>query len=192
MRKIAALGIATLMALTAGMATPGEAAENETTVHVALTDMSASMGMGPMGQMMMGPGYGWGPGAMGRGMMAPGYGWGPGLLGPNMVMSMMAIRIDRDTVKSGLVKFEVTNWSRSVEHEMLIVAVDNPAGQLPYDYDQAKVIEDQVKILGDTSELQPNVSHTLEVTLAPGSYLLVCNVPGHYAAGMATPFRVTP
>ena len=61
MKKIAALGIATLMALTAGIETQGEAAENEAIVRVALTDMSASVGMGPMGQMMMGPGYGLAP-----------------------------------------------------------------------------------------------------------------------------------
>jgi uncharacterized cupredoxin-like copper-binding protein len=30
------------------------------------------------------------------------------------------------------------------------------------------------------------------VTLAAGSYLLICNLPGHYAAGMAVPLNVTP
>jgi uncharacterized cupredoxin-like copper-binding protein len=114
------------------------------------------------------------------------------MMGSNMMMGMMAIRIDHDTVKAGSVKFDVTNWSRGMLHEMLVVAVDSPTTPLPYDYGQAKVKEDQVKVLGDTSELQPNVSSSLEVTLAPGSYLLICNVPGHYSAGMAVPFRVTP
>jgi len=40
--------------------------------------------------------------------------------------------------------------------------------------------------------MQPNASKTLDVTLAAGSYLLICNVPGHYAAGMVTPLTVTP
>jgi uncharacterized cupredoxin-like copper-binding protein len=181
------------------------AAENPAVVKVALTDMSASSGMGPMGQMMMGPGYGWGQGMMGRGMMRPGYGWGPGptgpgygygqgfgMMGPNMMMGMMAIRVDQQTVKAGPVKFDVTNWSRFLPHEMLVVAVDNSATPLPYDYGEAKVSEDEVKVLGDTLELQPNKSDSIEVTLQPGSYLLICNVPGHYAAGMAVPFTVTP
>ena len=32
----------------------------------------------------------------------------------------------------------------------------------------------------------------LDARLTPGSYLLICNVPGHYAAGMVTPLTVTP
>jgi uncharacterized cupredoxin-like copper-binding protein len=140
-----------------------------------------------MGRRMMRPGYGWEPGTMG-----PGYGYGLGMMGPNMMMGMMAIRIDQDTIKAGPVKFDVTNWSRFIPHEMLILAVDNPATALPYDYNEAKVNEDQLKVLGDTSKLQPNKSGSVEVTLAPGSYLLICNVPGHYAAGMATTLRVTP
>jgi uncharacterized cupredoxin-like copper-binding protein len=132
---------------------------------------------------MMGQGYGWG-----QGMMGQGYGWGQG----NMMMGMMAIRIDHDTVKAGSVTFDVTNWSRVALHELLVVPVDDPTTPLPYDYKQAKVDEAQVKIIGDTSELQPNGSRTLQVTLTPGSYLLICNVPGHYAAGMATPLQVVP
>jgi uncharacterized cupredoxin-like copper-binding protein len=200
MTRIASIVIVAIVAIAMSTATPSIAAENSTIVKVALTDMSSSAGMGPMGQMMMGgPGYGWGQGMMGRGMMRPGYGWGPGttgpgygMMGPNMMMGMMAIRVDQDTIKAGPVKFDVTNWSRYLPHEMLVVAVDNPATALPYDYGEAKVNEDQVKVLGDTSELQPNKSASVEVTLAPGSYLLICNVPGHYAAGMAVPLVVKP
>jgi uncharacterized cupredoxin-like copper-binding protein len=143
-----------------------------------------------MGQWMME--RGWDQGMMGRGGMRPGYGWGPSSGGPNLTMSMMAIRIDRDTVKTGPVTFDITNWSRIIPHEMLIVAVADPTAQLPYDYNQALVRENAVKVLGDTGPLQPNVSGTVKVTLAPGSYLLICNIPGHYAAGMATPLQVTP
>lgn len=195
--------VAALIAIALSTATPAVAAENEIVIKVALTDMSASAGMGPMGQMMMGPNYGWGQGMMGRGMMrpgygggsgttGPGYGYGSGMMGPNMMVGMMAIRIDQESIKAGPVKFDVTNWSRFLPHEMLIVAVDNPATSLPYDYNEATVNEDQLKILGDTSELRPTQSGSVEVTLKPGSYLLICNVPGHYAAGMATTLRVTP
>ena len=117
---------------------------------------------------------------------------GPGMMGPGMMMGMMAVRITQPSIKAGAVRFDVTNWSRSMLHEMLVVAVDNPQAPLPYDYGQAKVAEDQVKVLGDTGDLQPGASYTLDVTLTPGSYLLICNVPGHYAAGMVTPLTVTP
>ena len=46
--------------------------------------------------------------------------------------------------------------------------------------------------VGETQELQPNASKSIQLTLAPGNYLLVCNVPGHYAAGMVLAFTVAP
>ncbi len=190
-RRVAYLAVALPVALT--FALPA-AAESQTTVKVALTDMSSAMGMGPAGHGMMG----YGMMSPGHGMM--GYGWsGPGQgqngtwpMGPGMMMGMMAVRINQPSVKAGAMRFDITNWSRGMLHEMLVVAVDNPEAPLPYDYAQAKVAEDQVKVLGDTSSLQPGASYTLDVTLTPGSYLLICNVPGHYAAGMVTPLTVTP
>jgi uncharacterized cupredoxin-like copper-binding protein len=165
-------------------------------VKVALTDMSSAMSgwhgrgmMGWGGQGQQGQGNNWGPGMMGWSRPGQGGNSGPGMMGPGMMG--MAVRIDHDTVKAGQVRFDVTNWSRGMIHEMMIVAVDNPQAPLPYDYTQTKVAEDQVKVLGDTENLQPNASKSLEVTLAPGTYLLICNVPGHYAAGMVTPLSVT-
>jgi len=156
------------------------------------------MGPGMMGPGMMGPGM-MGPGMMGPGMMGQSQGspypgmMGPGMMGSGMMMNgMMSIRVDKSTVKAGAVTFDVTNWSRSVLHEVLVVSVDNPNAPLPYDYAQARVPEEQVKVLGEAGDLEPNASRTLELTLAPGSYLLVCNVPGHYAAGMVAPLNVTP
>ena len=170
------------------------AAESQTPVKVALTDMSSAMGMGPAGRGMMGHGMmSPGQGMMGYGWSNPGQGQsGTWPMGPGMMMGMMAVRINQPSVKAGAVRFDVTNWSRGMLHEMLVVAVDNPQAPLPYDYAQAKVAEDQVKVLGDTGDLQPGASYTLDVTLTPGSYLLICNVPGHYAAGMVTPLTVTP
>jgi uncharacterized cupredoxin-like copper-binding protein len=47
-------------------------------------------------------------------------------------------------------------------------------------------------VLGETNELQANASKTIELTLAQGNYFLLCNVPGHYAAGMVLAFTVAP
>ena len=211
MRQYLQYAVAALLMLTPAAA-PSLAADGQTTVKAALLDMSSVMPMGMMGYGMMGPGWGQGQGMMNPGMMGPGwlqgqgptnpgmmgqgmmgYGMmGPGMMGQGMMGGMMSIRVDKPTVKAGTVTFDVTNWSRSVLHEMLVVSVDNPTAPLPYDYPQARVPEDQVKVLGEAADLQPNVSKTFEVTLAPGSYLLICNLPGHYAAGMAVPLSVTP
>jgi uncharacterized cupredoxin-like copper-binding protein len=177
--------IAAALSMLMLSAASGVAAEGQTTVKVALLDMSSIMPMGIMAYGMMGPGWGQGminPSAPGPGMM----------MGQGMMGGMMSIRLDKPTVKAGAVIFDVTNWSRSVLHEVLVVSVDNPTAPLPYDYPQARVPENQVKVLGEVGDLQPNVSKTFELTLTPGSYLLICNLPGHYAAGMAVPLSVAP
>ena len=167
--------------MVAAAALPAGAADEKATVKVALLDMSSVMPMGMMGYGMMGPGM------MGSGMM------GQGMAGQGMMMGgMMSLRADKATVKAGPVAFEVTNWSRSVLHEMLIVAVESPAASLPYDYGRAQVAEEQVKVLAEAADLKPNAAKTVEVALEPGAYLLICNVPGHYAAGMAAALTVVP
>jgi len=188
--------IAAVIVVVGTTAAPAFAAENETNIKVALLDMTSLMPTGYMGYGMMGPGQNLpGPGAMGPGMMGPGMmgGYGMmGMMGPGMMGGMMSMRLDQPSVKAGKVTFEVTNWSHSVLHEMIIVAVDNPSAPLPYDYAQARIPEEQVKVLGEAGDLQPNTSTTVELTLSAGFYLLICNLPGHYAAGMVTALNVTP
>jgi uncharacterized cupredoxin-like copper-binding protein len=188
--------IAATMIVIGMAAAPAFAAENQTNVKVALLDMTSLMPTGYMGFGMMGPGQNVpGPGAMGPGMMGPGMmgGYGMmGMMGPVMMGGMMSMRLDQPSVKAGKVTLEVTNWSRSVLHEMIVVSVDNPSVPLPYDYAQARIPEEQVKVLGEAGDLQPNTSTEVELTLSAGSYLLICNLPGHYAAGMVTALNVTP
>src|SRR4029450_13996289 len=83
------------------LAGTGAAAEGETTVKVALLDMSSVMGGGTAGYGMMGQGM------MGSGQMGPGM-MGGGMMGPGMMgMGMMSIRIDQPSVKAGAVHFNV-------------------------------------------------------------------------------------
>jgi uncharacterized cupredoxin-like copper-binding protein len=162
---------------------PADAAD-PTTVKVALLDMTAAFGPSSGG----GAGNGPGGGMMGQGygMMGP----GNGMMGRGM-MGGMSIRINEASVKAGKVTFDVTNFSRSIVHEMIVVAVDNPNAPLPYDYNTGRIPEEQIKMLGETAEMQPDAEKIVTLDLQPGSYLLICNVPGHYAADMWTPLTVT-
>jgi uncharacterized cupredoxin-like copper-binding protein len=184
MRRYFYLVVSALLMATSAAA-PSIAAEGQATVKIALLDMSSLVPRGAGGRGMMGQGM------MGYGMMGPGM-MGQGMMGPGMMGGMMSVRMETSTLKAGAIKFEVTNWSRSVLHEVLVIPVDSPTAPLPYDFAQARVPEDQVKVLAETGDMQPNTSKTLEVTLTPGSYLLICNIPGHYAAGMAAALTVTP
>ena len=181
-RILQAIALSSLVIL--GPASIAGAADSTNTVTVALFDMTAA------GQAFMGQGGGMmGRGGFGQGgMMGQSFGQGFGsMMGPGM----MSIRVDKSSVKAGEVTFDVKNWSRSLVHEMLVIPVDNADAPLPYDYGKQQVIEDQVKSLGETSEMQPNASKTISLQLTAGTYILICNVPGHYGAGMQTVLTVT-
>ena len=62
----------------------------------------------------------------------------------------MSVRTNVTSVKAGQVTFDVTNLSRSIVHEMIVVAVENPNAPLPYDYNTGQIPEKQVKMLGGT------------------------------------------
>lgn len=191
------------------LAAPAIAAD-ATQISVALIDVSSVMGNGMMG--MMSPGQGnWDNGNRrgGMGMMSSGQGnwdnwgngmmphgpgsWGNGMMGGGATgMGMMSVRLDQSTIKAGKVHFLVTNWSRAMVHEMLVVAVENPNAPLPYDYGAARIPEEQVKVLGEVDALSANGSGTLDLELSSGTYLLLCNVAGHYASGMVASLTVTP
>lgn len=175
--------------LAAPLSAGSALAEVASTVKIALLDMSA-VATGPFG-----PGFGAAGPAPGFGMWGSGPGSRFGMMGRGGgagMMGMMSIRADETTVKAGTVAFDITNWSRSIIHEVVVIAVDSPDAPLPYDYENQIVPETQVKMLGESEELEPNGSGTLELNLDPGSYLLVCNIPGHYAAGMVLPLTVIP
>ena len=85
------------------------------------------------------------------------------------------------TAKAGVTRIETLNTGK-VEHQAEIYATDaDPA---------ALEVEDGLAItepLGDEvahSHLQPGERGETVADLEPGRYALVCNIPGHYEAGM--------
>jgi uncharacterized cupredoxin-like copper-binding protein len=96
-----------------------------------------------------------------------------------------------DTTKAGRVTIHATNKSSALVHEVIVVRPPANDVPLPYDAKQGEVIEKRIKDLGEVSDLSPGRSGSLTVRLSPGSYLLICNQPNHYKAGMWTRLTVT-
>jgi uncharacterized cupredoxin-like copper-binding protein len=99
-------------------------------------------------------------------------------------MAGMKLAADLDTVAAGPVSFVVTNDSKSVVHELLVIAVADPRAELPYDEKASKIVEGKLSKLVDTDDIKPGGKKTVTVSLKPGNYLLVCNQAGHFRAGM--------
>ena len=102
--------------------------------------------------------------------------------GPS-IKSMM-IKTDQRSVKAGPVRFVVSNDSKDLIHEMIVVSVAEPNTPLPYDRKDDRVIESKIKDLGEAADLKPGEKKTLSLTLKPGDYILMCNQPDHYKSGM--------
>ena len=112
----------------------------------------------------------------------------PGL---DLAKATMGIKASPDAVKAGEVTFKVINDSKDTVHEMIVMFLAEPGKPLPYLEAENRVDEDKAGE-GEVSELDPGKSGALSVDLKAGKYLLICNVPGHYGAGMWVEFTVDP
>ena len=121
--------------------------------------------------------------------MSKGMGMGMGMHG-NMKMAMMSIEVDKVSVPAGKVKFDVTNISAETVHEMLVSPISGLDVTLPYSAAESRVDEEASGDLGEVSELEPGKSGSLTLELKPGLYVLFCNIPGHFDAGMWTVIEV--
>jgi uncharacterized cupredoxin-like copper-binding protein len=95
------------------------------------------------------------------------------------------------TIKSGQVTSHVTNSDTSDTHEFVIFKTDLAPGGLPLDSSNGvdETAQSLTKI-DEIPEMAPGDVKDLTVTLDPGNYVAICNLPGHYQAGMFTGFTV--
>ena len=106
---------------------------------------------------------------MGGGMMTAGWGGG-----------MMRVLTSRAEVPAGTVSFRVVNGG-SLVHEMIVLPLTG-----------AQRVGEASKTCGDGAGdgINPGTIGWVTLDLAPGDYELLCNLPGHYAAGMYSVLHV--
>jgi uncharacterized cupredoxin-like copper-binding protein len=103
----------------------------------------------------------------------------------------MAVATSVESVGAGKVTFEVTNTSNDVEHEFLIAQLNGTAAGVPFDESMGVVKEGALKGVTELGDLEPGKLDTMTLDLEAGKYLLFCNMPGHYKAGMYHVLTVT-
>lgn len=161
-----------------------------TVVDVSLTDMGGMMGGG-----MMGPG-----GMMGGGMMGHNQ---TGQWPHTGAMGMMRLAAAPSTVPAGDVSLRVTNTG-TLSHEVVVLPLTQgqSVGQRPVGadgkVDEAGSIGEASRTCGaDAGEesadpgIAPGATGSTTLNLRPGRYELLCNIAGHYGAGMYTQLTVT-
>jgi uncharacterized cupredoxin-like copper-binding protein len=100
--------------------------------------------------------------------------------------------LGRGTVHAGPVIFRVKNRSNDMVHEFLVVQTDLDPNALPMEEDETRVDEAKLKEVQELGDLDPGKSGEMRMMLKPGRYLMFCNQPGHFRAGMFAILVVTP
>jgi uncharacterized cupredoxin-like copper-binding protein len=91
------------------------------------------------------------------------------------------ITLDKSTLAAGAVTFSITNGG-TIAHEFVVIDTDTAADKLPQV--NGEVDEDSLEAVDEVEDIAPGATASLPVTLAAGHYAVICNIPGHYAAGM--------
>jgi uncharacterized cupredoxin-like copper-binding protein len=91
------------------------------------------------------------------------------------------IGLTASSVRAGRVTFVAANIAHD-EHELVLIRTDRPADALSTTSGGIRASES-----GKVDEIDgdgPGGAKSLTLTLKPGHYALICNLPGHYHRGM--------
>ena len=97
--------------------------------------------------------------------------------------------IETDTVPAGTVEFSIENQG-TIQHEFLVVKTDVAPGEIPVEGDRFSEEQESIFMVDEIPEFEVGLTNKLVVELEPGTYQLVCNIAGHYQAGMFTQLTV--
>lgn len=117
-------------------------------------------------------------------------------VGVKVNLKEWSVVADPASAPAGAITFNVVN-NGTIPHELVVLKTDISPELLPVEAaDPTKVDEAAAGIenVGEVDDTVLNVSGatgTLTLDLAPGKYVLICNVSSHYKAGMRTAFTVT-
>jgi uncharacterized cupredoxin-like copper-binding protein len=100
------------------------------------------------------------------------------------------IALSATELSAGDTTFEITN-SANQNHEFVVFATDLDPANFPKSPD-GNVDEEGpgLKDVSDGDDIPAGGHQTRKVNLPPGRYVAVCNLPGHFAAGMHTVITV--
>jgi len=100
-----------------------------------------------------------------------------------------AIGVNPTSIPAGDVKFSIKN-SGTVVHEFVVIDTDLASDQLPQASGEVDEDAEALTAVDEVEDIDAGAEKSLSVNLPAGHYVVICNVPGHYAAGMHTEFTV--
>ena len=94
-----------------------------------------------------------------------------------------SIELDATSARAGRVSFRISNDGSSV-HEFEVLRTDTAADALPVDSGVVQTTAAGIEIVDEVEDISPGTDAQLALELGAGSYAVICNVSGHYEAGM--------
>jgi uncharacterized cupredoxin-like copper-binding protein len=110
---------------------------------------------------------------------------GPGI---GAVLKDFSIILETVNAPAGSTTFDIVNDGPS-SHEFEVFHTDLAADALPVD--GSTVADDQLEIVDEVEDIAPGTSTSLAVELPAGHYVVICNISGHYQAGMHADITVS-
>jgi uncharacterized cupredoxin-like copper-binding protein len=103
----------------------------------------------------------------------------------NVLLEDFKVREDAAVVPAGTVSFLIRNQGPTT-HEFIVVRTDRAPDKLPLQRDGLTVNEEApgIDLLDEIPGLDIDDRQTLTLRLAPGKYVMYCNLEGHYLGGM--------
>ena len=104
-----------------------------------------------------------------------------------------------ERIAAGSISFTARN-AGALDHELLVLRTDIAPASLPTLEDGSADLDDEgIETVAEFLDIGPGLSTSDDVELAPGSYVLICNLVDdletgpqvHYELGMAAGFEVT-
>ncbi len=108
----------------------------------------------------------------------------------SVTLADFSISADPQGVPAGSVTFSVSNKGPS-EHELVVLRTDLAPDALPVEEGKVEEEASGIEEVGEVEEFEAGGTESATFDLEPGSYVLICNIPGHYEAGMYLAFEVT-
>ena len=93
------------------------------------------------------------------------------------------IQLSNDTVSSGENTFRINN-AGTQEHEFVVIRTDVAADKLPVENGEVTLDASGLSAIGKKQGIAAGQTVDLPLTLTTGTYVLICNIPGHYQQGM--------
>lgn len=110
--------------------------------------------------------------------------------GIGVTLADYTITPDATSAAPGDVTFDLTNDAEQT-HEFVVIKTDLGEADLPVD-ENGDVSEtgEGMEVVDEIEDIEAGGTPSLTVNLDAGSYVLICNLPGHYRQGMHASFTV--